>query len=137
MKGDFAPCTFFDQWDQCLDSNGDGVQVKFLVKLHTISSWSPKMSVLGDCGLTQVPQMPNEKMIFDFVQPSSILNMWLYFFYVLHHTLILELPLSLQDQVTTGSVVNSLLDNKNKKITNLQNPVVLKFKRNLFGKTFE
>ena len=75
MKGDFAPCTFFDQWDQCLDSNGDGVQVKFLVKLNTISSWSPKMSVFGDCGLTQVPQMPNEKMIFDFVQPSSILNM--------------------------------------------------------------
>lgn len=65
MEGDFAPCTFFDQWDQCLDSNGDGVQVKFLVKLHTISSWSPKMSVFGDCGLTQVPQMPNEKMIFD------------------------------------------------------------------------
>ena len=58
MKGDFAPCKFFDQWDQCLDSNGDGVRVKFLVEVHTVLSWSPTMSVFGDCGLTQVPQMP-------------------------------------------------------------------------------
>lgn len=76
MKDDFAPCKFYDQQDQCLDSNGDGVRIKFPVKVQPVLSWSPKMSVVGDCGLTQVPQMPNQKVTIDFVwQPFSILNM--------------------------------------------------------------
>lgn len=36
MKDDFAPCKFYDQWDQCLDGNGDGVRIKFPVKVYSL-----------------------------------------------------------------------------------------------------
>ena len=43
-KNDFALCNFHDLWNQCLDKNGDGVRIKFPLKVHLTLSWSPEIS---------------------------------------------------------------------------------------------
>jgi len=43
-KDDFAWCNFHDLWEQCLDKLGDGVRIKFPVKIHITLGWSPKCS---------------------------------------------------------------------------------------------
>lgn len=44
-KDDFARCNIHDLWEQCLDKLGDGVRIKFPVKIHitlfSISRWHP------------------------------------------------------------------------------------------------
>lgn len=74
-NNDFALCHFHELWDQCVDKNGDGVRIKFPVKVHLTLGWSPKIyGVQGGTVVTQ-PRMPVEKLMIDFVhQPFSILN---------------------------------------------------------------
>jgi len=74
-KDDFARCNFHDLWEQCLDKLGDGVGIKFPVKIHITLGWSPKCSAVQGGILVNPPRMPLEKLTIDFVrQPFSILN---------------------------------------------------------------
>ena len=77
-KDDFARCNFHDLWEQCLDKLGDGVRIKFPVKIHITLGWSPKCSAVQGGILVNPPRIPLEKLTIDFVrQPFSILNAWL------------------------------------------------------------
>ena len=74
-KHDFDHCNFHNSWDQCLDKNGDGVRIKFPIKVHVNLSWSPNISAVENGTLVNPPRMPLEKLTIDFVrQPFSILN---------------------------------------------------------------
>lgn len=58
-----------------LDKLGDGVRIKFPVKIHITLSWSPKCSAVQGGILVNPPRMPLEKLTIDFVrQPFSILD---------------------------------------------------------------
>lgn len=76
-KEDFSNCLdYFPQyWSQCLDKNGDGVEIKFPIRRKLLLSWSPKV-ITGQNGvLTELPRMPVEKLIIDFLrQLLSVLN---------------------------------------------------------------
>ena len=45
-ENDFAPCNFYDLWEQCLYKNDDGVWIKFPLKVHLSLAWSPKLSAV-------------------------------------------------------------------------------------------
>lgn len=73
-KQDFDQCNFDNLWDQCLDKNGDGVRIKFPIKLQLNLSWSPKITAVKNGTLVNPPRMPLEKLTIEFIhQPFSIL----------------------------------------------------------------
>ena len=74
VQYDFEDFKFFVGWDHCLDKNGDGVVIKFPVKIRTLLSWSPKVLIIQNGILRSAPRMPQEKLLVDFVrQPFSTL----------------------------------------------------------------
>ena len=71
----FTVCNFHETWDQCLDKNGDGVVIKFPIKLKPFISWSPKIHAAFNNDIIISPRTPIEKLSVDFVrQPYSIIN---------------------------------------------------------------
>ena len=74
-KQDFGEFNFFTGWDHCLDTNGDGIIIKYPIKIRSLLSWSPKVSVIQNGILTPAPRMPQEKLLVDFIrQPFSVLS---------------------------------------------------------------
>lgn len=74
-KHDFGDFNFFTGWDHCADTNGDGVIIKYPIKVRSLLSWSPKVSVIQNGILTPAPRMPQEKLLVDFIrQPFSVLS---------------------------------------------------------------
>ena len=74
-KTDFDHCKFHNTWDQCLDSNGDGVVVKFPINMRPLISWSPKMFTVNNGLLTSATRMPVKRLVVDFdLQPFSMVN---------------------------------------------------------------
>lgn len=71
-KGDFLGCNFFNNWDQCLDRNGDGVIIQFPLRVTLVLSFSPSVTVFQDEKLVKQPRMPIEKLkIVFFRKPFS------------------------------------------------------------------
>ena len=68
---DFATYNFHDLWEQCIDKNGDGVRIKFPLKMHLTLSWSPKIYEVQGGTVVMQPMMPVEKLV---GHPFSILN---------------------------------------------------------------
>ena len=75
-KTDFDQCEFHSVWDQCLDKNGDGVRIKFPIKMHVYLGWSPTVRGVQDGVLVMSPKKSLEKVTIDFVrQPFSVVNL--------------------------------------------------------------
>jgi hypothetical protein len=47
-REDFARCNFSAKWDQYLNKHGDGVKIKFPIKMKIHLSQSPKVSISHD-----------------------------------------------------------------------------------------
>lgn len=72
-KNDSATCNFHDLWEQCVDKIGDGVRIKFPLKMHLTLGWSPKINAVQGGTVVILPRMPVEKLVIDFVRhPFSI-----------------------------------------------------------------
>jgi len=74
-KNAFSECLdYFPQcWYQCLDKNGDGVEIEFPIRLQLHFSWSPKRRTCQNGVLTETRRMPLEKLSIDFLRkPFSI-----------------------------------------------------------------
>lgn len=72
-KEDFINCNFVDNWDVVLDVNGDGVMIKYPVKVRTLLTKSPKSYTIINGTLQESRRMVIEKLAIDFVrQPSTV-----------------------------------------------------------------
>ena len=72
-KNDFRKCRFVDNWDIVFDRIGDGVTVKYPVKVRVFLSKSPKSFNLVNGTLQASGQMLIEKLSIDFVrQPVTV-----------------------------------------------------------------
>lgn len=58
-KNDFAPCNFHDLREQCVDKNGDGVRIKFPLKMHLTLGWSPRIYAVQVGTVVIQPRIPN------------------------------------------------------------------------------
>ena len=72
-KDDFIKCRFMDNWDIVLDRVGDGVMVKYPIKIRVLLSKSPKRYNKINGTLQESRRMIIEKLSMDFVrQPVTV-----------------------------------------------------------------
>ena len=72
-KNDFVKCRFVDNWDVVLDRIGDGVSIKYPVKVRAFLSKSPKSFSMANGTLQESQQMLIEKLSIDFCrQPVTV-----------------------------------------------------------------
>lgn len=70
---DFSGCQLPENWDMVCDCNGDGVKVKYPVKVRLFLARSPKTFSITDGQLQEDKRMLIEKLSIDFSrQPVTI-----------------------------------------------------------------
>jgi hypothetical protein len=73
-REDFASCNFSAKWDQYLNKHGDGVKIKFPIKMKIHLSHSPKVFISHDNELIPGKRMYLERLTFDFVREPLSCN---------------------------------------------------------------
>ena len=72
-KDDFSGCVLGDNWDIVLDIIGDGVMVKYSIKIRTLLTKSPKSFNIVNGTLQEGRRMLIEILSFDFIrQPVKV-----------------------------------------------------------------
>ena len=72
-KNDFVRCKFLENWDVILDRIGDGVSIKYPVKVRAFLTKSPKSFTFTNGTLQESQQMLIEKLSIDFSpQPVTV-----------------------------------------------------------------
>ena len=72
-KHDFIRCKFVDNWDVAIDRIGDGVAIKYPVKVRAFLAKSPKSFSVANGTLQESQQMLIEKLSIDFArQPVTV-----------------------------------------------------------------
>ena len=73
---DFNRCNFSTNWDQCLDKNGDGVKIKFPIKMRVHLSQSPKVFTNSQSnGMIERKRIYFERLTFDIIREPFTLDM--------------------------------------------------------------
>lgn len=72
-KNDFIRCKFVDNWDVVLNRIGDGVAIKYPVKVRAFLTKSPKSFSMANGTLQESQRMLIEKLSIDFSrQPVTV-----------------------------------------------------------------
>lgn len=73
-KKDFNFCLLPPNWNQLVDGIGDGVQIKFPVKVRPFLSWSPQNHELINGLVTRLPRYAVERISIVFLQRTFLPN---------------------------------------------------------------